>query len=68
MTATVQLRIKGMTCSHCVAAVKEALDAVNGVEDVEVTLEPGAARVTGSASVDTLTAAVKEEGYEASVK
>ncbi|MBS1244912.1 MAG: Heavy-metal-associated domain, partial [Deltaproteobacteria bacterium] len=36
--AQVALAITGMTCGHCVAAVKKALAAMPGVEEVEVTL------------------------------
>ena len=66
MTDMIQLKIDGMTCKHCVAAVTDALNAVEGVTKVEVTLEPGAATVTGSASADALIEAIKQEGYEAS--
>ena len=41
----VALSITGMTCGHCVAAVKKALAAVPGVEAVEVTLSPPRALV-----------------------
>ncbi len=68
MSDTIQLTINGMTCMHCVAAVQKALGAVDGVDEViQVTLEPGSATVTGSASTQALIAAVKEAGYEASV-
>ena len=33
------LKIEGMTCSHCKAAVEKALKAVPGVIDVAVDLE-----------------------------
>jgi copper chaperone len=49
------------------AAVEKALMAVEGVELVEVTLEPGGALVKGAANVDALIHAVEEEGYEAQV-
>lgn len=62
---TIRLTITGMSCGHCVASAEKALKAVAGVEDVEVTLEPGAAIVTGSASVEALVAAVTDAGYEA---
>lgn len=61
-----RLIIKGMSCNHCRAAVKSALERVPGTESVEVDLAPGSARVEGSASLAALTAAVKAEGYEAS--
>jgi copper chaperone len=62
---TVHLSIKGMTCGHCTAAVEKALKAVDGVEQVEVSLDPGEAVVKGSADLDALVRAVVEEGYAA---
>lgn len=57
--------IEGMSCGHCTAAVERALKAVPGVERVEVTLEPGQARVEGEGlDPQSLAAAVREEGYE----
>jgi copper chaperone len=62
-----ELKISGMTCGHCQTAVKNALEAVDGVERVEVSLEKGLAKVEGEADVRVLVAAVEEEGYEASL-
>jgi copper chaperone len=60
------LKIQGMTCGHCVMAVKEALAAVPGVEGaVAVSLEKGEAQVGGSAPVAALVAAVAAEGFQA---
>lgn len=60
-----ELKVDGMTCQHCVKAVKSALESVRGVTAAEVDLERGRATVTGEADVDALIAAVREEGYEA---
>lgn len=60
-----KLKVTGMTCMHCVGAVKKALEQVPGVDSAEVSLDPGQAVVTGSAESATLVAAIKEEGYEA---
>lgn len=65
---TIELKITGMTCEHCVRATTNALQNVAGVEKVEVTLHPGAAVVEGQADPTALIAAVKEEGYEAEVR
>ena len=54
-----------MSCNHCVNNATRSLEAVAGVESVEVTLEPGAATVTGTADSEQLIAAVKAAGYEA---
>ncbi len=65
--AMLHLTIEGMTCGHCVANVKAALEAVSGVTRADVDLKPGKARVEGTASVQALCAAVAEEGYTARV-
>jgi copper chaperone len=65
MSDVTNLKVTGMTCNHCIARAKKALESVSGVDSVEVTLEPGAAKVTGSVAHDALIAAVKEAGYEA---
>ncbi|GAB4236922.1 MAG: hypothetical protein OHK0028_14060 [Deltaproteobacteria bacterium] len=66
----VTLSITGMTCGHCVAAVKKALEAVPGVGEVEVTLSPPRAVVSREPSrttIEMLTKATAEEGYPSSV-
>lgn len=63
----IRLAIEGMTCGHCVAHVKAALEAVPGVVRVELALKPGEARVEGTASPEALCAAVGGEGYAARV-
>lgn len=61
-----KLEIKGMTCEHCVAAVRDALTDVDGVvQVVDVDLDQGTAEVQGNPDADTLVAAVEAEGYEA---
>jgi len=64
----ITIEIKGMTCGHCVGAVREALQGVPGVEKVlEVNLQPGSAKVQGTADPAALVKAIEEEGYKASV-
>lgn len=60
------LNITGMMCNHCVAHVKKALESVDGVSSVNVSLENNNATVTLSYPVDdaTLAKAVTDEGYE----
>ena len=65
----VVLDIRGMTCGHCVAAVRKALAAVPGVEAVEVTLSPPRAVVAcdfSRTTVEMLVKATAEEGYPSS--
>jgi copper chaperone len=65
---TTELRVDGMTCGSCVASVTKALKLVPGVQDVEVDLGSGIARVHGEHAarhVPELVAALGEAGYEA---
>lgn len=59
------LKVSGMTCAHCVAAVSRAVRAVPGAGDVTVSLERGEVVVTGDPDLRAVRDAVAEEGYEA---
>lgn len=43
---TIQLSVEGMSCQHCVKAVKAAVSALPGVDSVEVSLERKLATVS----------------------
>lgn len=60
------LKVEGMSCGHCKAAVEKALKAVDGVENAVVDLEKKSAEVTLNKEVanDELTKAVTDAGYE----
>ena len=62
------LKVTGMTCGHCVAAVTKALENIPGVEKADVSLDDAQAIVSGEADTQAMVEAVKEEGYEAEVK
>lgn len=61
-----EMSIEGMMCANCVRHVTKALEAVDGVTAVEVSLEGKNAVVTCAENVtdEILTTAVTEEGYE----
>lgn len=64
----VVLSLSGMSCGHCVAAVRKALLAVPGVTGAEVTLDPPRAVVETSGlpgGAGALVRAVEAEGYGA---
>lgn len=67
MIDTTNLKITGMSCNHCVMNATKAIEAMEGVDSVEVTLEPGGAVVVGSADAESLIATVTSAGYEAEV-
>jgi uncharacterized membrane protein YraQ (UPF0718 family)/copper chaperone CopZ len=61
----IDLIIAGMTCSHCVRTVTEALKSVPGVTEAQVTLAGGRARVEGAnLNREDLKKAVEDVGYE----
>lgn len=59
----ITMKINGMMCPHCQAAVKKALEAFDGVT-ADVNLEDKAAYITGEADKDALVKAVTDAGYE----
>ena len=66
----IRLKIDGMSCGGCKAAVERVLTAQPGVETVSVDLERGHAIVTarqGTAG-SALAAAVEGAGYDVSVE
>ncbi|MBE6528915.1 MAG: copper chaperone [Thermoplasmata archaeon] len=63
------LKIEGMMCEGCVKSVKEALEMVDKVKSVDVSLKANKAVVEhDGVSDDALIAAVVDAGFRASVK
>jgi copper chaperone len=63
---TVQLGVEGMSCQHCVKAVKDSVAALPGVDSVDVSLERKLVTVSyDSAKVGrpAMKAAIENEGY-----
>ncbi|MBW1870294.1 MAG: heavy-metal-associated domain-containing protein [Deltaproteobacteria bacterium] len=60
------VKIKGMSCNHCVMAVTKALGEIDGTTDVKVDLDKGEATFDEATPVDmnTVQAAVKKAGFE----
>ena len=64
--AEATLKIEGMSCQHCVARVKKAIDALAGVSGSDVSV--GSAAVTFDESKlkrEDIKAAVEKAGYKA---
>ena len=59
-----KILIEGMSCEHCVAHVKEALENLDKVTSVEVSLKDNCAIVETANSDEELKAAIEEEGYD----
>ncbi len=56
--------IEGMSCNHCVAHVKEALQSIEGATEVEVNLAEKLATVETTASDEAIKDIIEDEGYD----
>ena len=66
--STVVIPIQGMTCDHCVQAVKSALEGVAGVREVTISLPEKKATVhfdNSTCKSTELQAIIEAEGYAA---
>ncbi|HHY92682.1 MAG TPA: heavy-metal-associated domain-containing protein [Firmicutes bacterium] len=64
---TTQVKAAGMSCQHCVMAVKKRVGNLPGVKDVKVDLTTGLVTVTHSAAGpdrEVIRGAIREAGYE----
>lgn len=60
------LQVSGMSCNHCVMAIKKAIGSIDGVSNVDVNLEKGTVAVDHSESVklEEVKAAIEDAGYD----
>ena len=58
------IKVKGMMCHNCERHVREALEALPGVEAAEANFETGLVTIRGAASEKEMKAAVKGAGYK----
>ena len=63
-----QYTVTGMSCAACTARVEKAVSGVKGVTSCSVSLLTNSMGVEGTASAEEIIAAVRDAGYEASVK
>lgn len=67
-TVSTTVNVSGMTCGHCVSSVSEELEALSGVEEVDVDLKAGGISTVTITSSEALSfaeigEAVAEAGY-----
>ncbi|HUH67363.1 MAG TPA: copper ion binding protein [Syntrophales bacterium] len=60
------IKIKGMTCNHCVMAVTKALGKIDGITNVKVDLQKGEATFDEAKPVDmeVVKQGIKKAGYD----
>lgn len=61
-----KILVEGMSCMHCVKHVTDALNEVNGVSNVNVSLDTKTATIEANDSVKNqdIKAAIEDAGYE----
>lgn len=57
-------KISGMTCGHCVGAVKQALQQLDDNARIDIDLDSGELRIDSALTVEQVTQAIHEEGYQ----
>jgi len=60
------IKVKGMSCNHCVMAVDKALNQIDGIKNINVDLKKGEATFDEVKPVDLniVRKAIKKAGYE----
>lgn len=68
MQQTANVKVKGMTCENCVKHVKEALEAQDGVTEVNVSLSGGGKTSftydDSKVSIDQIKTKINDMGYK----
>ncbi|MBU4326576.1 MAG: heavy-metal-associated domain-containing protein [Proteobacteria bacterium] len=58
------IKIKGMSCQHCVGSTKKALEAIPGISNVQIDLEKGEATFDSKVDSQTVNEAITKIGFE----
>lgn len=64
---SIVLKVNGMSCGHCKAAVETALNKIDGVKDVSVDLAAKQVSIKYEASkveIDQIKETIDNQGYE----
>lgn len=64
---SIVLRVDGMSCEHCVKAIKNAVGSLPGVADVSVDLNAKTVRVNydpARSPLDRIKLEIEEQGYD----
>jgi copper chaperone len=64
--SSVTVTVTGMTCGHCASSVREEVQNIPGVTDVDVDVASGKVTIDseGPIGADAIQGAVEEAGYQ----
>jgi copper chaperone len=60
----ITIKIKGMSCQHCVNSTRKALEAVPGISNIQIDLAKGEATFDGEVNLQTAKDAIAKIGFE----
>ncbi len=58
------LKVTGMSCGHCVAAIEKAVKSLDSQAEVAANIEKGEVTVSSDIEFAPISEAIKEAGYE----
>ena len=58
------VKIKGMSCQHCVASISKALSAIPGISHVKVDLTKGEASYEGDIDIGKAKETIEKIGFQ----
>lgn len=67
MMQTEIIKVKGMSCGHCVTAVEGSVSDLDGVQEVKVNLDDGKVSVqfdSQKVQVKQIKEAIEDQGYD----
>ena len=59
-----RIKIKGMSCQHCIASTRKALEAIPGISNIQIDLAKGEAAFDGKVDIQTVQDAITRIGFE----
>jgi len=62
------IKVKGMSCQHCVASTQKALEGIPGIERVTVDLAKGEASYRGDVAPEIIEKVITGIGFEVDKK
>jgi copper chaperone CopZ len=60
----ITIKIKGMSCQHCVNSTRKALEAVPGISNIQIDLAKGEASFDGKVDMQATKEAIVRIGFE----